>query len=186
MKALGIPLVVKVSNLVNGLDISNLYSELLSSFRLPAKDIMDGNSISESTATEEVARTDDTISLTTDYEDATVVDGKAVESPSDAELQFYISDEKGITKDVKIIENEPVTVTGDTGRLYVLVCWSEKQIQQYDTRLLSSLPEISKSSFLTKRPQESVSLYKCLEAFLTEEPLGPDDMWSVFFIFLSF
>jgi hypothetical protein len=26
-----------------------------------------------------------------------------------------------------------------------------------------------------RMPQESVSLYKCLEAFLKEEPLGPVD-----------
>jgi hypothetical protein len=30
-----------------------------------------------------------------------------------------------------------------------------------------------------RMPQESVSLYKCLEAFLKEEPLGPEDMWLV-------
>ncbi|KHN34173.1 Ubiquitin carboxyl-terminal hydrolase 8 [Glycine soja] len=30
---------------------------------------------------------------------------------------------------------------------------------------------------LTQRMQESVSIYKCLEAFLKEEPLGPEDMW---------
>ncbi|CDY16616.1 BnaC09g36570D [Brassica napus] len=49
------------------------------------------------------------------------------------------------------------------------------KLDVYDTCLLSSLPEVSK--FGTKRPQETVSLYKCLEAFLKEEPLGPDDMW---------
>ncbi|KAI5342698.1 hypothetical protein L3X38_010574 [Prunus dulcis] len=49
---------------------------------------------------------------------------------------------------------------------------------EYDTRLLSSLAEIFKSSLFAKKPQESVSLYKCLEAFLKEEPLGPEDVVS--------
>eukprot|EP00897_Mesotaenium_endlicherianum_P006759 jgi/Mesen1/6110/ME000310S05199 len=29
----------------------------------------------------------------------------------------------------------------------------------------------------SKRPSDAVSLYTCLESFLKEEPLGPDDMW---------
>ncbi|CBI24406.3 unnamed protein product, partial [Vitis vinifera] len=62
-------------------------------------------------------------------------------------------------------------------RLNLLVFWPEKKIEQYDTHLISSLPEIFKSGFIARRPQESVSLYRCLEAFLKEEPLGPDDMW---------
>lgn len=41
------------------------------------------------------------------------------------------------------------------------------------------MPEVFKSDFLAKKPQESVSLYKCLEAFLQEEPIGPEDMWLV-------
>jgi len=41
------------------------------------------------------------------------------------------------------------------------------------------LPEVLKPQLYARRPQESVSLYKCLEAFLKEEPLGPEDMWLV-------
>ncbi|KAK1588053.1 hypothetical protein Q3G72_019438 [Acer saccharum] len=176
-KALGIPLVAKVCNLVNGLDIYNLYLKLLNSFRIPTENSVDDNDTSESTATEEVTRTEDTINPTTDDGNAPAMDGKGVDLLSDSELQFYITDEKGVAKHVKIVMNEPVTMTGVLGRSYILVCWPQKQIEQYDTCLLSSLPEISKSGFLAKRPQESVSLYKCLEAFLTEEPLGPEDMW---------
>ncbi|KAK4856879.1 hypothetical protein QYF36_022271 [Acer negundo] len=176
-KALGIPLVAKVCNLVNGLDIYNLYLKLLNSFRIPTEDSVDDNDTYESTATEEVTRTEDTISPTTDDGNAPAMDGKGVDLASDSELQFYITDEKGVAKHDKIVMNEPVTMTGVLGRLYILVCLPQKQIEQYDTCLLSSLPEISKSGFLAKRPPESVSLYKCLEAFLTEEPLGPEDMW---------
>lgn len=75
--------------------------------------------------------------------------------------------------------NEPLVINGELRLLHVLVCWSEEQLKIYDTQLCSSLPEVFKSGFLAKRPQESVSLYKCLEAFLQEEPLGPEDMWLV-------
>ncbi|KAI4386154.1 hypothetical protein MLD38_004113 [Melastoma candidum] len=43
--------------------------------------------------------------------------------------------------------------------------------------ILLSLPETFKSGIVGKRAQESISLYKCLEAFLIDEPLGPEDMW---------
>ena len=66
----------------------------------------------------------------------------------------------------------------ESKQLNVLVCWPKKYIAEYDTRLLSSLAEVFKSSLFAKKPQESVSLYKCLEAFLKEEPLGPEDVVS--------
>lgn len=181
-KALGIPLVAKIYNTVNGFDIHNLYQKLLNSFLIPAGDCND-NDTSGNAAAEEVRQMDDTsrdtIASFTDGEAATPSDMKEVDSSSDTELQFYLSDEKGMIKHFKIAMNEPVEVTGESRRMYVLVCWPKKVIKRYDTRLLSTLPEIFKSGFLAKRPQESVSLYKCLEAFLTEEPLGPEDMWSV-------
>lgn len=167
----------KVSNLAHGLDIRNLYLELLKPFCIPAKDTFSNNVTAGSTAIEEVTRIVDNVPVTGGV--ATPSSVKEVEPPSDAELQFYLTDEKGIVKNSKIVMNEPIAMTGVPEEVHVLVCWSGKLIEQYDTRLLSSLPEIFKSGFLPKRPQESVSLYKCLEAFLTEEPLGPEDMWSV-------
>ncbi|CAL9012345.1 unnamed protein product, partial [Prunus brigantina] len=70
----------------------------------------------------------------------------------------------------EIVEKE------ESKQLNVLVCWPKKYIAEYDTRLLSSLAEVFKSSLFAKKPLESVSLYKCLEAFLKEEPLGPEDV----------
>ncbi|KAJ9542934.1 hypothetical protein OSB04_029440 [Centaurea solstitialis] len=50
-------------------------------------------------------------------------------------------------------------------------------LEKYDQSLLGSPAEVYKPAFFSKRPQEAISLYKCLEAFLKEEPLGPEDMW---------
>ncbi|EEF46545.1 Ubiquitin carboxyl-terminal hydrolase, putative [Ricinus communis] len=175
-KAFGIPLVGPVHSLVNGSDIHNLYLKLLSPFHIPADDGMYSCNNTTSTAKEEITEKDNGCSASHGNANPSIVE-EATNSSSYSELQFYITDEKGIVQDLKIGINEPVPVTGVPKRFNVLVCWTEKQIEQYDTRLLSSLPEVFKSGFLAKRPQESVSLYKCLEAFLKEEPLGPDDMW---------
>lgn len=177
------PLVAKVSNLANGLDIHNLYLEMLKPFCIPAKDTFNNNDTSGSTAIAEVTGRVDNVPVTGGV--ATPFSVKEVEPPS--ELQFYLTDKKGIVKNSKIVMNEPIAMTGVPEQVHVLVCWPGKLIEQYDTRLLNSLPEIFKSGFLPKRPQESVSLFKCLEAFLTEEPLGPEDMWSVstLFFFLA-
>ena len=77
--------------------------------------------------------------------------------------------------------NEPVPISRFTKKLDVSVHWPDKMIQKYDTCLLSSLPEVFKPQLFARSPQESISLYKCLEGFLQEEPLGPDDMWLVCF-----
>ncbi|KAK4607250.1 hypothetical protein RGQ29_001177 [Quercus rubra] len=174
-KAFGIPLAARLCESVDGSDIYNLYLNLLSPFQIPAEDAIEDYDISKGTATEEVSGKEGAKSPAIGG-DVSPSNVNGVDSPSDVELQFYLTDEKGIVKHSKLVMNEPVAVTG-VSRLHVLVCWPETQIEHYDTGLLSSLPEVFKSGFYAKRPQESVSLYKCLEAFLQEEPLGPEDMW---------
>lgn len=152
---------------------------MVAPFRIPPDGTLDNDL--DSTTIEEVEGMVDNTSSSPDG-DAKPCCAKGVELPSDSELQFYLTDEKGMVKDENIVMNEPVPKIGLHRRFNVLVCWPEKLTKQYDTSLLSSLPEIFKSGFFAKRPQESVSLYNCLEAFLKEEPLGPEDMWSVHFV----
>ncbi|XP_038901086.1 ubiquitin carboxyl-terminal hydrolase 8 isoform X1 [Benincasa hispida] len=179
LKAFGFPLVAKLPSTFNGSDIKDIYERLLSPFQVSAQDALKENHTSDVDTmekTEEVGkRTSSTSACVTDP--LRSKDGVNCDSPSDADLQFYTTDEKGIIRGSEIQVGEFVVGSEKSKRLYVLVSWPEKQIERYDTHLLTSLPEIFKSSFFTKRPQESVSLYKCLEAFLQEEPLGPEDMW---------
>ncbi|KAH0926393.1 hypothetical protein HID58_018649 [Brassica napus] len=57
----------------------------------------------------------------------------------------------------------------------LVVKWDEKEHEKYDSSsYLNDLPEVYKA---TSSVAEKVSLFSCLEAFLAEEPLGPDDMW---------
>lgn len=177
-KAFGIPLVSRLSNVENGSDVENLYLKLLSSFKMPTEFFTDNleNSIEEDasdkagTEVTDKAGTDDTTSV----EETNSTDVKeTTETLPDPVLRLYLTDNKGRSIESEILKEKPVNIK--TKRLNVLARWPVKDLDVYDTCLLSSLPEVSKSG--TRRPQETVSLYKCLEAFLTEEPLGPDDMW---------
>ncbi|EOY33223.1 hypothetical protein QUC31_019057 [Theobroma cacao] len=175
-KTFGIPLVARLSNVVNGSDIHGLYLKLLNPFQIRAEEVLDDCDTSESTAVEDISQKEHGSSpVSNGFEKHP--DANGVVSPSECELQFYLTDEKGIVKESQIIMGETVPAAGVSGRLHVLASWPEKYVKEYDTQLLSSLPQIFKSCFFTKRPQESVSLYKCLQAFLMEEPLGPEDMW---------
>ncbi|EXB39662.1 Ubiquitin carboxyl-terminal hydrolase 8 [Morus notabilis] len=175
-KAFGIPLVARLCDSLSGSDIQNLYLRLLNPFQVPAKESLEDADSPEGIASEDTTQQENILNPDVDGSvNASSING--VNSPTDAKLEFYLADEKGTIRESKIVMNESVVVTGISRRLNVLVWWPEKNIEQYDTQLLSSLPEVFKSGLFAKRPQESVSLYKCLEAFLKEEPLGPEDMW---------
>ncbi|KAM7528247.1 hypothetical protein LguiB_031657 [Lonicera macranthoides] len=161
-KAFGIPLVASCK-IENGSDIRDLYLKLLTPFSESVLNSSDNCESSENISTEGIADNSD---------------GKEIDKHTDTDLHFYLTDEKASARVSEISMNEPVSSsTGLDGRLNVIVTLPEKIIHRYNTRLLSSLPEVFKSGFFAKRPQETVSLYNCLEAFLKQEPLGPDDMW---------
>ncbi|KAL7226268.1 hypothetical protein ACSBR1_021398 [Camellia fascicularis] len=173
-KAFGIPLVAS-SKFVSGSDIHNLYLKLLRAFLIPSEDSTNDDNNIERTATAELTDMED--ATTPGFEGADSANGNEFDTHSDGALELYLTDEKGTIRDSRIAMNEPVASPVLHGKLSVLVCWPDKMVKRYKTHLLSSLPQVFKSEFFTKRPQESVSLYKCLEAFLKEEPLGLEDMW---------
>ncbi|KAL0436235.1 UNVERIFIED_CONTAM: Ubiquitin carboxyl-terminal hydrolase 8 [Sesamum radiatum] len=174
-RAFGVPLVVRKS-MANGSDIHEVYAKLVAPFLVPGEDSLDNNDGSDNTATEEIMDTDDAC-LTRLSGSPETSDKEEPNAQSATEFQFYLTNEKGTEKGSEIGMGELVKPTPNPERLYVLVSWSANMANRYDVKPLSSLPEVFKSGFFMKRPQESVSLYKCLEAFLKEEPLGPDDMW---------
>ncbi|AEE82901.1 ubiquitin-specific protease 10 [Arabidopsis thaliana] len=99
-----------------------------------------------------------------------------IDDASDRELSFriFLTDERGLN--FKPLQSESSISLGIATR--VLVEWNEGEHERYDSSYLSDLPEVHKTSFSAKKTrQESISLFSCLEAFLAEEPLGPDDMW---------
>eukprot|EP00271_Cylindrocystis_brebissonii_P006579 TRINITY_DN19356_c0_g1_i1.p1 TRINITY_DN19356_c0_g1~~TRINITY_DN19356_c0_g1_i1.p1 ORF type:complete len:1040 (+),score=135.10 TRINITY_DN19356_c0_g1_i1:151-3270(+) len=57
--------------------------------------------------------------------------------------------------------------------------WSAEGLALYDLRTLEKLPEVLKpfQQPMKNKREGAVTLFSCLEGFLKEEPLGPDDMW---------
>lgn len=174
-------MITKLHNIANGSDIQNLFLNLMKLFLKPEGTTLNDGENTVNNANDEGIEMGDPTSSPVSIGDNPAEESRE-ESHFEIQLELYLTDEKGITKISKIEMNEPVSVTG--GRLYVHACWPDKTIEQYDMRLLDSLPEVFKPGF-SKRLQESISLYTCLEAFLKEEPLGPEDMWLAYFI-LSF
>lgn len=102
--------------------------------------------------------------------------GSSSSPDTDRELSFriFLTDERGLN--FKPLQSESSVSPGTITR--VLVEWNEGEHEKYDSSYLSDLPKVHKTSFSAKKTrQEAISLFSCLEAFLAEEPLGPDDMW---------
>ncbi|XP_006361109.1 ubiquitin carboxyl-terminal hydrolase 8 [Solanum tuberosum] len=172
-KAFGIPLAAH-GRVLKGSDVCSLYLQLLVPFLVQNRAQTDEHNFDRS-STEVCTETEPDDKRVNGFPVSIAEENAA--KHLDMEFHFYLSDDKAIAKGAEIVMNEPLQSTDIPGRLNVLVNWSPKMVEKYNTSLFSSLPEVFKSGFFGKRPQDSVSLYKCLEAFLKEEPLGPEDMW---------
>ncbi|KAJ4705426.1 Ubiquitin carboxyl-terminal hydrolase [Melia azedarach] len=172
-KIFGTPLVASLSDLRKGSDIREVFLKLLNSFLMPVDDESNDSDDAGNMANEDLV-VEDVINSPVLDNDA-VSDSETGDEPhlSD-DFRFYYMDSK---EPSEIKMNEPVSISCSNQVLNILVYWPEKMIEKYDTCLLSSLMEVFRPQLFTRKPQESVSLYKCLEAFLKEEPLGPEDMW---------
>ncbi|XP_054816483.1 ubiquitin carboxyl-terminal hydrolase 8-like isoform X2 [Prosopis cineraria] len=166
----GIPIVARLPNIASGCDIRREFLKLINPFLMPSEDLLyeydDGKK--------------DDIEVSEDNELGDATNSACLEGDSDSDLEadfrFYLTSPLRMeTMEIKM--NEPLPFTLLPKKLEVAVLWSDKMIKKYDTCLLSSLPEVFKPQLFSKKTQESVSVYKCLEAFLKEEPLGPEDMW---------
>lgn len=175
-RSCGIPLVTRLSSISCGYDVQREFLKLINPLLMSTEDVLDESDKNDS-ANKKLSGDDElddtTNSVTVIGNDADSNSGTEDDIHLLTDFEFYLH---GIQKD-KIILNEPLPVTALSGKLEVSVLWSEKMIKMYDTYLLDKLPEVFKPQLFTKRTQESVSIYKCLEAFLKEEPLGPEDMW---------
>ncbi|KAL3692569.1 hypothetical protein R1sor_006220 [Riccia sorocarpa] len=105
---------------------------------------------------------------------------------SEQPFQLWLTDDKGSTREGSISMDTPVPPAANSARAnikvrYVAVDWSAKALEQeYDMSKIDMPPEVLRTGLPAtskKARQEAVSLYTCLEAFLKEEPLGPEDMW---------
>ncbi|XP_018434167.1 putative ubiquitin carboxyl-terminal hydrolase 11 [Raphanus sativus] len=110
-----------------------------------------------------------------------VADGSL--SPKDTELEdgngessFNVFLTETYSSSLKPLE--PGFVANTRSATKVVFEWNEKEHERYDSSSLDvDLPEVYKSSLFVNKAKKEVSLFSCLEAFIAEEPLGPEDMW---------
>ncbi|GLT88415.1 hypothetical protein SLE2022_064420 [Rubroshorea leprosula] len=178
-KLFGVPLVATISDLSSGNNIRNQFLKLLKPLLKAVEDVVindfDGDSDAMGIIGNENPKMEDAVSPSVSDSDAGPVSGTEDDSHVDDDFKFSLVVDKIESKEIKM--NEPVLISGFTKWLEVRVYWPDKMIGKYDIESLSSLPEVFRSLPFTWKPQESISLYKCLEGFLQEEPLGLDDMW---------
>lgn len=175
----GIPFLARLSDLHCGFDLHKHYMRLLNPFSISiahvSNDFVDN------------ANEDGEIDDTTSHTNWSGWPESDSESGGDEDLdidfRFYF---QGELVDKLIEMNEPVLIPRFSEMLKVCVLWSDKMMKKYNISQLSSLPMVFKTQSFFWSPQDSVSLYKCLEVYLKEEPLGLEDMWLVCNSVLSF
>jgi len=202
MREFEAPLLAALPETINGLSLQDIYLKLLSPFRLSNRAgslnvCMESNSDS-------IDLTDATSSDSgsNSFQNSQSEDGpesshcsasecEIMKRPDDLcdggsdsnkeaqmeEFEFYLKNERGDGQLQKIEINELDLLETAPSRLHVNVHWLRNASKKYATSMLSNLPEIHKLELIPKGTEDSVALHGCLEAFLKEEPLGPEDMW---------
>ena len=98
-------------------------------------------------------------------------------SESSHKMHLQLVDENNAQVDLSLVEN-PIMMPGSS--IVLFINWSKKDLKKYDTHHFENHPEVFKYVPAPKRTRgEPLSLYACLDAFLREEPLVPEDMWLV-------
>ncbi|KAL6978143.1 ubiquitin-specific protease [Sarracenia purpurea var. burkii] len=115
--------------------------------------------------------------------DSTVADsihrnGGSSKSTALPKLPLQLVDENNACIDLSVGEDKAVKLSSSSMSILVFIDWSAKLLEKYDANCLENLPEVVKYGPVTKKARtEPLSLYTCMEAFLREEPLVPEDMW---------
>ncbi|GLT64638.1 hypothetical protein SLA2020_371180 [Shorea laevis] len=102
------------------------------------------------------------------------LENTASTSSGELSLPLLLTDDNAFTS--KSLQKD--TIFKSVHSISVLIDWTDKEQELYDSSYLKDIPEVFKAGFAAKKTrQEAISLSSCLDAFLMEEPLGPDDMW---------
>ncbi|PVH63452.1 hypothetical protein PAHAL_2G031500 [Panicum hallii] len=197
------PLLAVLPERVNGLSLHNIYLKLLNPFQLSKRasslngsagsnvdsaDLMDGTPSDSGSNFQDIQLEDDPGSSKCSTNECEITnapdelyDGGAADPNKERrveDFEFYLRNERGDVQQQKIEINELDLLETIPSRLHVNVHWQQNASIQYAASMLNSLPEINKLELTPKGTEDSVALHGCLEAFLKEEPLGPEDMWK--------
>ncbi|KAI3523118.1 hypothetical protein L1887_01175 [Cichorium endivia] len=165
LKKFGIPLVARVPDSPTGSDLHNKFLKLLHSLIMPDELFLDNPE-----------NTPDQDPTEMDVDESAANDSSNTEVKDNETFEFCLEQQGLFSEGPAVLMDEPLLIP-ESRKVSVRVSWPDEMLKRYDTSILSNLPETGGLALITKTPPESVSLYKCLEAFLKEEPLGPEDMW---------
>lgn len=176
-KAYGTPLVSSISrdDVISSGKIQSTVQRMLSPF-LKKESLMHADSFDPSSMVTTVDPSGEAHSNSSSNiakEDAS--SSKAVTLPN---LPLQLVDESNVCFDLSVEGDKTIRIPSSSTSIVVYVDWSQKLLEKYNTHFLENLPEVFKNGPVTKKARtEPLSLYTCLEAFLREEPLVPEDMW---------
>ncbi|TYJ15876.1 hypothetical protein E1A91_A10G212700v1 [Gossypium mustelinum] len=92
-------------------------------------------------------------------------------------LPLQLVDESKTCIDLPAGDEKAINLSA-MSHVVVYLDWTSKLLEKFNINYLENLPEVFKYGPITKKARtEPLSLYTCLEAFLREEPLVPEDMW---------
>ncbi|KAJ6778899.1 UBIQUITIN CARBOXYL-TERMINAL HYDROLASE 5 [Salix koriyanagi] len=93
-------------------------------------------------------------------------------------LPLQLVEESNACIDLSVGEDKAIKLSSTSTSILVNVDWSQELLEKYNIHYLENLPEVFKYGPVNKKARtEPLSLYTCLEGFLREEPLVPEDMW---------
>uniref|UniRef100_A0A0E0AFZ4 USP domain-containing protein n=1 Tax=Oryza glumipatula TaxID=40148 RepID=A0A0E0AFZ4_9ORYZ len=200
MKEFEAPLLAVLPERANGLTLKNIYLKLLEPLRFSksTSSLNDSGRCNSGCAAVMMDATPDSDSKfqsapsenAPESSQSETIECQMTEGPSESnigdttdsdreahmeEFEFYLINGRGEFQQTRI-QTDEVDLQTTPNRLLINVHW-QQNAGQYDTSMLKSLPEIHKLELIPKGNEDSVALHGCLEAFLKEEPLGPEDMW---------
>ncbi|CAI0439894.1 unnamed protein product [Linum tenue] len=93
-------------------------------------------------------------------------------------FSLQMADKSNELIDLSAKEGKSIRVATSSAPAVVYVDWSRDLIEKCSAKYFENLPEVFRYGPVSKKARtEPLSLYTCLEAFLREEPLVPEDMW---------
>ncbi|PON61141.1 Ubiquitinyl hydrolase [Trema orientale] len=170
-KLMGSPLVTYLEEPLSGADLDLAVSRLLSPLKRTRSSGKLHNGKENGFVKEAVEDPSNSYNSTNQFMDAA-----ELEETSSRGLSFQLFVADGNSSSCKPVDKDSLLNYSRVVKVYL--DWTDKEHDLYDISFLKDLPEVQKAGFTVKKTrQEAISLFTCLEAFLKEEPLGPDDMW---------
>lgn len=175
----GTPFVTQISrdDPVTGSDIQKIAHTMLSPM-LRLEKLQAISQKSKDSLVQDFSNADNSMNLSTSSTSQDQNTSISSISSADFILPLQLVDENGACIDLSTEEAQTTKLSLLSTSLIIRLNWPSKDYDEYNIYHLENLPEVLKYASAPKKSRnEPLSLYACMEAFLREEPLVPEDMW---------